>query len=1048
MSKQGNRALRRTNRYLIETLDTRRLLAGSTLDPTFGAGGTSVAAPLGNTVEVGTVLLRQSDGKVLMTGAGETLNYGLLARFNSDGSPDTTFGTGGSKLYDAIGGNSLTAVKQLSGGGYEAVARGVPSGGASIMRLLSNGQIDTSYGTNGMVQLQDWPAPDYYVNDIVRDNAGRLVVAVRSLSTDSNIRGRVSLVRWNLDGTRDATFGTGGQLIDTTTSNLQAWRLLAQPSGRILVVAKADSITTQPFDFVLLAFNDNGTRNQSLGSTWLTQVDFPSRRVEPRGLFVNSAGAVVVAGLTLNDLNAAVAPVAVAKFTTLGGLDPTFGGGTGMVTQSMLTTGQTVEPGLQSFAMDSADRILAIGSNQQVLADQRVTVARITATGTLDTTFDSDGVIVVPNPTGTLQRSGFGIIADASNKPVLATYEIARSAMENARDAGVQRLTTSGGADTTWNATGAPTVIALAGNIRTDAISATTLADGSVVTLARADGQTAFALTHTLANGMPDTSWGSNAGTRFIHVKDWDEAYPNRVIPRQGGGVLITGLIFQNLPAYAPTQLFVVATTAAGLPDPAFGVNGVALVAGTVAHVGMSLVQQPDGRVVVLERYNGSASCRVGRFTAQGTLDTAFGTAGWYDVPNVANATWSTTLLMQADGRIVLAGSTSDGQLRAIRLTVNGALDTAYGVSGIATCPLTTGIGSVSSNDAALTADGSLLYWQQYSSSGWYRQQFFRFTPSGAIDSAFGIGGATTPSLATADNFNRFTRSAVDGRIVLVGRRTTGSGATYNSTVVVRRFLPNGNLDSGFGTAGRTEYDIVPANADDTDTPAAVVVDSAGRIVISGTTGPTFTSDLFVTRFLPDAGTAPVVLSSQFRRNDAQPAVEVTFDQDVSFTLDVNDLTLQNLTTGQTVPNTALALTFDATTGKARITFPGLPNHAPPDGNLKLTINPAGVKSAAPYSIAMSAAYVTNFRALAGDANDDGVVNFSDLLILAANYGKTDMTFAQADFSYDGTVNFNDLLLLAAAYGKQVTPPAPPRVGMQGNANETPLERVASEVLT
>ena len=55
---------------------------------------------------------------------------------------------------------------------------------------------------------------------------------------------------------------------------------------------------------------------------------------------------------------------------------------------------------------------------------------------------------------------------------------------------------------------------------------------------------------------------------------------------------------------------------------------------------------------------------------------------------------------------------------------------------------------------------------------------------------------------------------------------------------------------------------------------------------------------------------------------------------------------------------------------------------------------------------------------LPGDANDDGHVNFDDLLILAQNYGKTDASFAQGDFNNDGTVNFDDLLLLAQNYGQ------------------------------
>jgi hypothetical protein len=71
-----------------------------------------------------------------------------------------------------------------------------------------------------------------------------------------------------------------------------------------------------------------------------------------------------------------------------------------------------------------------------------------------------------------------------------------------------------------------------------------------------------------------------------------------------------------------------------------------------------------------------------------------------------------------------------------------------------------------------------------------------------------------------------------------------------------------------------------------------------------------------------------------------------------------------------------------------------------------------------------------------GDANQDGTVNFSDLLILAQNYGKQNATLAEGDFNLDGTVGFADLLLLAQDYGQTSMPtalsavPEPAAVGL------------------
>jgi len=58
---------------------------------------------------------------------------------------------------------------------------------------------------------------------------------------------------------------------------------------------------------------------------------------------------------------------------------------------------------------------------------------------------------------------------------------------------------------------------------------------------------------------------------------------------------------------------------------------------------------------------------------------------------------------------------------------------------------------------------------------------------------------------------------------------------------------------------------------------------------------------------------------------------------------------------------------------------------------------------------------------LPGDINNDGTINFSDLLALAQNYGSTGTAFLAGDVNGDGKVDFSDLLLLAQHYGQDLT---------------------------
>ena len=89
-----------------------------------------------------------------------------------------------------------------------------------------------------------------------------------------------------------------------------------------------------------------------------------------------------------------------------------------------------------------------------------------------------------------------------------------------------------------------------------------------------------------------------------------------------------------------------------------------------------------------------------------------------------------------------------------------------------------------------------------------------------------------------------------------------------------------------------------------------------------------------------------------------------------------------------------------------------------------------------------------SFFVLNGDANHDRTVDFSDLLILAKNYGKTGgLTAADGDFNYDGSVDFSDLLLLAKKYGSTLAAPAAAAASLQAPTTQTTRRRIASDVV-
>ncbi len=225
------------------------------------------------------------------------------------------------------------------------------------------------------------------------------------------------------------------------------------------------------------------------------------------------------------------------------------------------------------------------------------------------------------------------------------------------------------------------------------------------------------------------------------------------------------------------------------------------------------------------------------------------------------------------------------------------------------------------------------------------------------------------------------------------------------------------------------------------------VTDLVAGGVGSGPDGMTMLGqDLFFSATVPGVGselykldfTAPQLLAPSFEYLSRQ-AIALPFTDSVTTGLSPADFSLQNLATGSLVPSSGMAIAWDDLSGTATITF----NSLLPKGNYRLSAVPGSISDAAGNLLATPAAF--DFFVQPGDANRDRSVNFDDLLILAANYTSSGMTFAGGDFNYDGTVDFSDLLALASNYNTVLAPPAgaallgvqpPPPQALPGSAGD------------
>jgi ELWxxDGT repeat protein len=235
---------------------------------------------------------------------------------------------------------------------------------------------------------------------------------------------------------------------------------------------------------------------------------------------------------------------------------------------------------------------------------------------------------------------------------------------------------------------------------------------------------------------------------------------------------------------------------------------------------------------------------------------------------------------------------------------------------------------------------------------------------------------------------------------------------------------PGSNRNVLWRTDGTVAGTWVVSNVD----PGGTGVGNDGQLLPLGNdvlvTADDKVHELEVYRVSPPAAPPLNATSATFAPGGGAAAgLTYAFDHPLATAPAPADLVLKNLTAGNTVPaaNVRLAggeVGAAAPASSVTFTFPGYPGALLPDGNYRATLTAGSATDANGDPLARDA--TLDFYVLAGDATGDRVVNFDDLLVLAKNYNKADMAFAQGDFTGDGLVNFDDLLVLAKNYNKTV----------------------------
>jgi uncharacterized delta-60 repeat protein len=281
-----------------------RLRSNGALDTTFGSGGKRVIDFGGANESVYGAAL-QPDGKIVV--AGDSDLRVAVARLNPNGSLDTTFSTGGKKIFSWGALSRASAVLVAPNGKILLAGFSGPEGGnIQVARLKANGALDTTFGTGGKAMV-DFGGDDFGLA-IARQANGRILVAGRSSA------GGAVVARLRATGTLDPDFDGDGRL--TLPGGGSASAVLVAPDRKIVVAGNASGSAMM----TVTRLNPNGSLDATFDGDGTATIDFGSLADLASGAVRQPDGKIVVAGYTQADED-----VAVARLNANGSPDTTFG---------------------------------------------------------------------------------------------------------------------------------------------------------------------------------------------------------------------------------------------------------------------------------------------------------------------------------------------------------------------------------------------------------------------------------------------------------------------------------------------------------------------------------------------------------------------------------------------------------------------------------------------------------------------------------------------------------------------------------------------------
>ncbi|SEM14231.1 delta-60 repeat domain-containing protein/Por secretion system C-terminal sorting domain-containing protein [Chryseobacterium taichungense] len=253
-----------------------------------------------------------------------------------------------------------------------------------------------------------------------------------------------------------------------------------------------------------------------------------------------------------------------------------------------------------------------------------------------------------------------------------------------------------------------------------------------------------------------------------------------------------------------------------GTLDSTFGISGKI----TSNHFSTQMIfdtaTQPDGKIIAVGAATVGSSNNntfyAVRFNANGAIDTTFGSNGYFnlDMSGLGYNNFARTVELQPDGKIILGGAVAqyingdNYYFGVLRLNGNGTVDTTFGNQGKSIFSMSSSSSTINQiKDIALQADGKIIVAGTYYNSPSTDFAVARLNTDGSLDSDFSNDGKVLIGFTYNSNINYDEAYRIkilnDSRILIGGKTYFNDGAWC-------MLLPDGSMDSSFGTGGKKTF--------------------------------------------------------------------------------------------------------------------------------------------------------------------------------------------------------------------------------------------------